>query len=434
MKRKISLMLTVSLFLFFIIGSLGFSISWIVSSKSDQLPNGLEAGIQKAGGKLIKSLTEAGIAFAEFPDRDSAQSLESLGVEVMADPNLQWIPDKNEYVIRDDGQSGIVGTTEPYYKYQWHLPLIQADKAWALGVLGKGVRVAVVDSGIWYPHPDLRDNIDYDASTTFVPGTTSFIDDRGHGTHVAGIIAAESNNFGSIGIAPKATLIAIKSIASNGSGNVSWVIDGINYAVSKKADIINLSLGALLDKNGYPPYYTAEDVQKIIKLYRKTINYAAIHGALVVCSVGNDGVDLDKERNLIVVPAEAGIGIAVSATGPVGLQNFDTPASYTNYGRSAVFVAAPGGDSRLYPANNWWLDMVFSTTIGGWAWMSGTSMAAPMVSGEAALIISKYGRVGVPALMFIIAWNTDHPGKPGKDPYYGWGRINCFKAVAPFCF
>jgi lantibiotic leader peptide-processing serine protease len=435
MKRKTFLTLTVSLFFFLVIGAMGFSHSWIVSSKSDKLPDGLAARIQQLGGTLIRSMTDAGIAVAEFPDRASAKSLEALNVEVMADPQLQWIPDQEEFLILNDGQQmDVTGTTEPYYRYQWHLPVIQADKVWARGVLGQGARVAVIDSGIWYPHPDLADNIDYAASATFVPGTTDFIDDRGHGTHVAGIIAAESNNFGSMGIAPRATLIAIKSVASNGTGNVSWLIAGIEHAVAQHADIINLSLGTVLDKNGYEPYYTADDVKAIVKVYRKAINYAALHGSLVVCALGNEGINLDQEKNLIVLPAEAGVGIAVSATGPTGLQNFDTPASYTNYGRSAVYVAAPGGDNLLYPAAGWYYDMVFSTTINGWSWMSGTSMAAPMVSGEAALLVSKYGRVGAPALMFMIACFSDDLGKRGRDAYYGWGRINCFKAVFPFGF
>jgi subtilisin family serine protease len=140
-------------------------------------------------------------------------------------------------------------------------------------------------------------------------------------------------------------------------------------------------------------------------------------------------MDLDHNKNLVVVPAEAGTGIAISATGPIGLSDFDRPASYTNYGQSSIWVAAPGGDSQLYPNPGWYYDMVFSTFIGGWTWMSGTSMAAPMVSGTAALVISKYGKMNAEQLKNHLANTADDTGKPGHDPYYGRGRINAYKAV-----
>jgi subtilisin family serine protease len=132
-----------------------------------------------------------------------------------------------------------------------------------------------------------------------------------------------------------------------------------------------------------------------------------------------------------MLPAEAGNGMAVSATGPIGQENFDNPASYTNYGTSVIDVAAPGGDFQLYPEDNWWLDMVISTLPGGWAWMAGTSMATPHVSGVAALVIGQHGGEMQPAqVKAIIEQSADDLGKPGMDDYYGCGRINAYKAVA----
>jgi subtilisin family serine protease len=230
-------------------------------------------------------------------------------------------------------------------------------------------------------------------------------------------------------MAPEATLIGIKALKSNGSGYISWIVAGIVHAVNYDADIINLSLGGTLYKNGMDPYYTARDAAEVIKMYRKVINWASSHDVLVVCSAGNSALDMDHDGNFMTIPAQAGNCIAVSATGPIGLQDFDHFASYSNYGSSTIWVAAPGGDFTLYPAAGWHLDMVYSTYINGWAWMVGTSMSAPMVSGEAALILSKYGPMSVGQLKNLIAQTADDLGKPGKDPYYGRGRINAYNAV-----
>ncbi|MCK5220324.1 MAG: S8 family serine peptidase, partial [Candidatus Aminicenantes bacterium] len=108
---------------------------------------------------------------------------------------------------------------------------------------------------------------------------------------------------------------------------------------------------------------------------------------------------------------------------------FDNFASYSNYGTSLITVAAPGGDFTMYPNPGWWYDMVFSTTINGWSWMAGTSMATPVVSGVAALVISTYGKMKPNIMKNLLGNTADDLGKPGKDPYYGKGRVNAFKAV-----
>lgn len=429
MKRSIFLTVVVGFLLFLAAAAPGFAARWILNSNSENLPDGLEAKIQQAGGTLLQTMDNIGIAVAEFPTRESAESMETFGLDAMIDVELNWFPGEG-YVLEEEGglDAPLSQDKHVIYAYQWYLPLLKADMAWDLGVMGAGVRVAVVDTGIWYPHPGLYSNIDFAASTTFVDGTTSFMDDNGHGTHVAGIIA--NNGYRDrYGMAPQATLIGIKALNSNGSGYISWIVSGIVHAVNYDADIINLSLGGTLYKNGYDPYYTARDAAEIIKMYRKTINWASSNDVLVVCSAGNSALDMDHDGNFMTIPAQAGNGIAVSATGPIGLEDFDHFASYSNYGSSTIWVAAPGGDHTLYPAPGWHLDMVYSTYINGWAWMSGTSMSAPMVSGEAALILSKYGPMSVGQLKNLIAQSADDVGKPGKDPYYGRGRINAYNAV-----
>ena len=403
--------------------SFSYAGNWVIDSKSGKLPNTLKDIVEKSGGKLKKTWNAVGIALAEFPTREDAEAIEVHGVSVMPDIKLNWLPRVKSQMAES------IGDNESYYDYQWHLPVIEADKAWDKGATGFGVRVAVVDTGIWYLHPDLYYNIDFSASATFVPGTTDFLDGEGHGTHVAGIIAAADNDWGSIVVAPDATLIGVKVLDDSGSGYQSWVIAGIIHSVEKKADIINLSLGSLLKKSGYLPYYTARDAAKIKNLYTHVINWAISEGSLVVCSAGNESYNLDHLWDYIKLPAEAGNGIVVSATGPTGLQNYDNFASYSNYGNSAIWLAAPGGDFTLYPSPGWHLDMVFSTTIGGWAWMAGTSMSTPVVSGVAALVISTYGKMKPNVLKNHLGKNADDLGKPGKDPFYGKGRVNAYKAV-----
>jgi len=423
MKKRTILTLTILVLFLLVTATASYAEQWILSHRAYKLPKNLEKRVELAGGRLIKAWNFAGIAVVEFDDEAAARAFETKNLKVMPDVSLNWLP--AEITVEADS----IGDDEIFYPYQWHLPVIEADKAWDEGVTGAGVRVAVLDTGIDYDHPDLFGNIDFAASATFVPGTTGFIDDEGHGTHVAGIIAAVDYDWGSIGVAPDATLIGVKVLDSTGSGDFSWVLNGIIHAVVQQTDIINMSLSGTLRKSGEAPYYTARDAAQLHSLFNKITNWAASQGVLIVTSAGNDSMDYNHNGNLVTLPAEASGCIAVSATGPVGLTAFDTPASYTNYGISAIFVAAPGGDFRLYPADGWHLDMVFSTYPGGWAWMAGTSQAAPNAAGVAALILSKYGPMNVGRLRNHLAQTADDLGKPGKDAYYGRGRINAYKAV-----
>jgi subtilisin family serine protease len=178
----------------------------------------------------------------------------------------------------------------------------------------------------------------------------------------------------------------------------------------------------------------------------------------VVSAAGNDGLDLDHSGSFTSVPAMSGSGIAVSATGPEGYAvgwpngatNFRDQASYTNFGNSIVTVAGPGGDSRLpgnalcsiprVPAgsvisNCWVFDLVLSTSRGTgastttYSFAAGTSMAAPAVSGVAALIKQRFPGISVGALKAKLTQTADDEGKKGNDPVYGKGFVNARRAV-----
>ncbi len=417
----------------FICSTMTFAGNWILDSKNDKLPKNLEALVAKTGGTLVTTLDEVGVAVAEFANRKDAKAMKVHGFTVMPDVELNWLPDVEIVELDESMMASVehIGSNEPYYGYQWYLPHIKADVAWDAGYTGLGARVAIVDSGIYYYHPDLMGNIDFAAGATFVPGTTDFLDDNGHGTHVAGIVAAMDNSYGSIGVAPNATLIPVKVVGSSGSGSLSWIANGIIHAAQQDVDIINISIGSYLNKNGEPPYYTASDASLIINTFRKILSYCHSKGAVVIHSGGNESIDMDHDGTLINLPTQAGStgDIVVSATGPIALQDFDRFASYSNYGVSTIDVAAPGGDFVNYPNPFWYFDMMVSTTPTGWSFMAGTSQAAPCVSGVAALIVSKYGHMHPSQLAHKIIKATDDLGKRGADPLYGKGRINAAKAV-----
>ena len=335
---------------------------------------------------------------------------------------------------------------------QWAPQAIDAPAAWASGCTGNGVRVAILDGGIHRSHVDLVANLDVAASRSFVPGFT-FNQDVGtfwHGTHVAGIVAAADNNIGTIGIAPQARLIGVK-VLYNGSGSFGAVIQGILYASTPfaqgggGADIINMSLGAVFAKND-------QGGGQLVAAMNKAVNYANRFGVLVVSAAGNDSLDLDHSGNLISVPAQSGAGVSVSATGPVGFAlgatDFDRPASYTNYGTSAINVAAPGGDFALpgtasctRPTTTgsitrpcWVFDMVLSTSRGSgastasYSWAAGASMAAPAAAAVAAIIKQKNPNISLGALKTALQNSAIDAGKNGADPFYGKGWVNALRA------
>jgi len=409
-----------------------------------------EAAVAAAGGRVSFQHDGAGLAVVTSDNADFAAALSASGAVQRVDEDMvvQWQQPTNTVEL---DEAAVNPNNDTFYtNIQWAPQSVEAPAAWAAGFTGSGVRVAIIDGGIYSAHPDLAGNLDVAASRSFVPGT-NFNEDTGtfwHGTHVAGIVAAIDNSTGVVGIAPGATLVGVKAL-HNGSGAFSWIISAILYAATPLsaggggADIINMSLGAEFERGG-----GNTGAGPLVAAMNKAVNYADRNGVLVVSAAGNSALDLDHTGSVIAVPAQSGSGIAVSATGPegfgLGATNFRRISSYTNYGTSAITVAGPGGDATL-PGEDpctkltatgapltrpcWVFDLVLSTSRAGYTWAAGTSMAAPAVSAVAALIRQANPGISLGALKTRLAQSADDEGKQGRDPLYGRGFVNARKAV-----
>ncbi|OES44971.1 S8 family peptidase [Domibacillus iocasae] len=275
-------------------------------------------------------------------------------------------------------------------RLDWGIQATNVPISWNAGLTGKGVKIAVVDTGI-AAHSDLA----VAGGTSFVPYTTSYEDDDGHGTHVAGIIGAEDNGFGTKGVAPDADLYAVKSLNKDGSGNLSSIIAGIDWAITNKMNIINLSLGT----------------QTHSAAFQSMVDKAYANGILVVAAAGNDG-SVSGIDDTVDYPARYNSAIAVGAVDA----SLNRP-SFSSTG-SAVEIAAPGQSIVAPYLNN------------GYARMSGTSMAAPYVSGILALMKQANPAAGHIRLRAMLAEASKDLGPTGRDSSFGYGLMQAYPAQA----
>ena len=298
---------------------------------------------------------------------------------------------------------------DPNYPQQWNLPAIHAPEAWGDGARATGVTVAVIDSGADYGHPDLAASLLPGCTFVAVPATcgpTAAADDNGHGTHVAGTIAAVTNNeIGVAGLAWGASLLPLKALDSTGTGSWYAIADAIGYATNQLGvRAINMSLGS---DPGLPPDPSEQ------ALLQQMIDGARAKGIVVVAAAGNRGVNLDTTP---VYPASLAGVVAVTAVD----QNGARPV-WANYG-SAVAVSAPGvGILSTLCAYNAQAQSCTHT----YGTKSGTSMAAPHVAALAALILARSPGLtpdGVAAVLKATA--TKLP-----DSTTGAGRIDAAAAL-----
>ena len=462
------------------LGTVGFVASaqaatFVVTANGNSFDSKLAAKIVAAGGTITARLPQIGVAIVESGDaRFVSRASRTPGVRsVVEDVVLQFdVPPNTETIDENYGNPPSSGDDDTRFDLQWGHAAVDAAGAWNKGHRGAGAVVAVLDSGIACAHPDIAGNLLPAVSASFVPGESyclATVNAFNHGSHVAGTIASPDNGIGTIGVAPEAKLMAVKVLSEvTGSGSFGGIIQGIVHAADNGADVINMSLGV---RGGLPVNGPgANGVRELINATARATRYAASRNALIVVSAGNDGRDLDKDSstqicnapddcfnaNLRAFPGELPAVLTIAATAPIGWAvdtsgSLDYLASYSNYGQSAIDFAGPGGDDA-YPGNEnctvaglvrpcWVFDLVFS--VGGYSqpvaggpvfasysWVAGTSMAAPHVSGVAALIIGKHGGEMSPAAVErILRSSSDDLGKPGNDSSYGGGRVNASRAV-----
>lgn len=418
--------------------------SYVVLANGNQVNSAAMRKLEAAGATIRAELPQIGVIIVDADEGFAERAGRVSGIRsITADMQLQLLPPNEMQGVNEQAANPPNSFDDDFYfDLQWGHDAIDAPEAWAAGARGAGVRVAVLDSGIDAEHPDLAPNLNTALSRSFVPGEDWNIRPGfyfNHGTHVAGTIAAADNSYGIIGVAPEAELVAVKVLSEyTGSGSFGGIIQGIVYAADINADIVNMSLGADIPHN-------VPGAAELFVAAGRAANYAHQKGTLLIAAAGNDGRDLDHDASLKSFPAELPHVLSISATAPIGWAtgtspSLDFPASYTNYGQSGIDFAAPGGDAA-YPGNElcqagvvvqrcWVLDLVFSTISGGWSWTAGTSMAAPHVSGAAALVISANGSKMSPAAVErALRAGADDLGKRGNDDYYGKGRINAANSL-----
>ncbi|MDF1557326.1 MAG: S8 family peptidase [ANME-2 cluster archaeon] len=334
--------------------------------------------VEAYGGMVNEQFTIIPAVAAEVPVR----ALYGLSLN----PNIE--------IIEPDALAHAMGQVTP-----WGIDRVQALQVHANGITGVGVDVAIIDTGIDYSHPDLVSN--YMGGYDYVNSDNDPMDDAGHGTHVAGTVAAIDNDFGVIGVSPKVNLYALKVLDASGSGSYSNIISAIDWARTNNMDMASMSLGGGFNS----------------RLLSRACDNAYKSGVLLVAAAGNDA-------GTVSYPAAYTSVIAVSATD----QN-NNIAWFSNFG-SQVELAAPGVN-------------INSTTMnGGYSgdtW-SGTSMATPHVTGVAALVLTtsvtdagydanSNGQWDPAEVRQRLRDTATDLGAAGKDIYFGYGLVNALAAT-----
>ena len=286
---------------------------------------------------------------------------------------------------------GAAASNDPLLDQQWGLFAIGAPTVWSI-TRGAGVIIAVIDSGSG-PHPDLDSNLD-SGRTMFgaidAVGVSD-VDDHGHGTHVAGIIAAVADNgIGGAGVAPQSRILSIRVLDAKGSGDSKDVSKAVRFAVDSGARVINLSLGGATEST----------------TLTAAIQYAVDHNVLVVAAAGNGSIESTPKW-----PAASDLTLAVTATDRANnTTSFDQRGDY-------IDIAAPGSS-------------IISTASMDYTIQSGTSMAAAFVTGAAALLFAAQPSITAVQVRDILQRTATDIGAPGRDTTFGYGLVNLVAAFA----
>lgn len=341
---------------------------YVVVFKENMDEREMKKEIEKYSGKSIEEYEKLQVSSAKLTEKE-AQRLENDGDILAVEPNTTF---------------QAFGSIQQYSHER-----TSVGTAWEGGLTGKGIDIAVLDSGI-APHSDLT----ISGGVSTVDYTSSYTDDNGHGTHVAGVIASKDDGNGTRGVSPGANLYSVKVLDKKGAGKLTDIIEGIDWAIRKNVDIINMSLGTTSDSEAL----------------RQVIDKANKQGVLVVASAGNSGNSAGTD-NSMAYPARYDSVISVGAT--------DTNNRRANFSSTGVYldVMAPGkGITSTY------LNNTYGTG-------DGTSQAAPYVSGMLALLKEKYPKASSNELRQLLESNAMDLGVKGRDNLYGLGLVQFPKEI-----
>ncbi|MEO7669651.1 MAG: S8 family serine peptidase [Polyangia bacterium] len=463
-------------------GALTSTQSYLVSFASGAIPGNAALSVNRAGGVVVARYATVGALLARSSSPSFATLLRgtagvtSVGATTAAFTALGPVKGPSAAQGRRR-QPPPAAAGDPLSFRQWDMEQIRAPQARAISSGKRSVLVGVIDTGIDITHPDLVGQVDAAASVSCVGGIADPMpaawsnDAFGHGTHVAGIIAAKKNGVGVVGVAPGVTLGAIKVVNDDGLILPEAFVCGIDWAASHGFDVLNASFNI----DPFASYCSDDlDQQAIVETVRRAISSAAHKKVSLVSATNNTFTDLAHVSGATSgstcreLPVQLPRVIGVSAVGPTRQLAF-----YSNYGFGAVDVTAPGGDSLLMDANGnlgqvlssvppnslyyqlaaEWDGQVQDCTSGTcstYAYLQGTSQAAPHVAGVAALLISRYGKMSPQALAILLSLraqplpcppNPYNPapdvfptaatcvGPPFYNNFYGAGEVDALAAV-----
>jgi len=350
----------------------------LVSPRAGVSSVDLESTYNAHGGKKIRTLSQINVHHIRVP----ANALDAVETALRNNPKIAFV-EKN-FVA----QANFL-PNDPNFVNQWHLPKVSAPAAWDLTTGSSAVTVAVIDSGVDPSHPDLSSKLV--SGYNFLGGSTSDTHDvLGHGTAVAGVIGADTNNLNGVaGLGWNTTIMPLVVVSSSNYATYADIASAMNYAADHGAKVINMSIGGT----------------SYSSTLQSAVDYAWSKGLVVVAAAGNNS------SSAAFYPASLNNVLAVAAT-----DSNDLLASFSNFG-NWISVAAPGTYIQT------------TTNGGGYGNWQGTSFSSPQVAALAALIIAKNPALKNQQVVDLIKNNADDLGSSGFDSTFGWGRINAYRAV-----
>lgn len=436
--------------------------NFVVLYQKNAVPADAAAAVAQAGGQVVASYAQIGVLIARSDNAGFAATMRQA-------KGVQGAAATSRFGVRKDGTSSLLARVEAadttplllpptpatdndsLTGLQWDMAQIRVPQAHALNGGSRSIVVGDIDTGLDFTHPDLAPNVDFASSVSCLggvpdPSPAAWMDGQGHGTHTAGTIAAASNGIGIVGVAPNVKIAGIRAGDENGFFFPEAVVCSFMWAAQKKLAVVNNSYFA--DPWLFNCRNDAEQ-RAIWDAVRRAVKYAQQAGTLVVASMGNEADDLahptqdstspdnttpvtrDISNACAVIPVEIPGVLGVSANGNRQLKSF-----YSNYGVGVTALVAPGGDSLLQRTSaapngrvlSTWPASLLNVTCGPtsrlvdasgatYCYIQGTSMAAPHVTGVAALIASR-GIRNPGAIASKLVGTSDHLACPPDMSIY----------------